>query len=36
MYASVGYEDLEDLFPWIQLKGAGIGGESRRAGLGFE
>lgn len=36
MYVSIGYEDLEDLFPWIRLQGAGIAGESRRSGLGFE
>ena len=36
MYASLGYEDLEDLFPWIELKGSGTGGKSRRSGLGFE
>lgn len=36
MYVSLGYEDLEDLFPWIELKGTGITGESRRSGLGFE
>ena len=36
MYASLGYEDLEDLFPWVQLKSAGTEGQSRRSGLGFE
>lgn len=36
MYASFGYEDLEDLFPWIDLKQSGTAGESRRSGLGFE
>ncbi len=36
MYASLGYEDLEDLFPWVELVGTGIGGKSKRSGLGFE
>lgn len=36
MYASFGYEDLDDLFPWIELKQSGTGGHSRRSGLGFD
>jgi len=36
MYASFGYEDLDDLFPWIELKQSGTGGQSRRSGLGFD
>ncbi|WVR08039.1 hypothetical protein IAU60_005083 [Kwoniella sp. DSM 27419] len=35
-YASLGFEDLADLFPWIDLKGSGAwDGEARRSGLGF-
>ncbi|WVW86886.1 hypothetical protein I302_108941 [Kwoniella bestiolae CBS 10118] len=36
MYASLGFEDLETLFPWIELKGSGgNSGEAKRSGLGF-
>ncbi|WWC65872.1 uncharacterized protein I303_108494 [Kwoniella dejecticola CBS 10117] len=36
MYASLGFEDLEALFPWVQLKGSGgNSGEAKRSGLGF-
>lgn len=37
MYASLGFEDLERLLPWVELKaGGGHSGEGRRAGLGFD
>ncbi|WWC92842.1 uncharacterized protein L201_007802 [Kwoniella dendrophila CBS 6074] len=36
MYASLGFEDVEALFPWIKLKGSGgNSGEAKRSGLGF-
>ncbi|WWC73655.1 uncharacterized protein I206_107627 [Kwoniella pini CBS 10737] len=36
MYASIGFEDLEILFPWIKLKGGGgNSSEAKRNGLGF-
>ncbi|WVF68231.1 hypothetical protein IAT40_002996 [Kwoniella sp. CBS 6097] len=36
MYASLGFEDLEALFPWIELKSSGAwNGDPRRSGLGF-
>ncbi|OCF61831.1 hypothetical protein L486_01493 [Kwoniella mangroviensis CBS 10435] len=36
MYASLGFEDLETLFPWIELEGSGgNSGEAKRSGLGF-
>jgi len=37
MYLSMGFEDLEVIMPWIELKGGGgSGGAARRPGLGFE
>ncbi|WVQ95783.1 hypothetical protein IAU59_002882 [Kwoniella sp. CBS 9459] len=36
MYASLGFEDVEAIFPWIELKSSGAwNGDSRRSGLGF-
>ncbi|OCF42644.1 hypothetical protein I317_03503 [Kwoniella heveanensis CBS 569] len=36
MYASLGFEDIEAIFPWVELKSSGAwNGESRRSGLGF-
>jgi hypothetical protein len=36
MYASLGFEDLETLFGWVDLKGGGgNSSEARRPGLGF-
>lgn len=37
MYASLGFEDLDRLLPWVELKGGGgNSAEARRAGLGFD
>ncbi|WRT69738.1 uncharacterized protein IL334_006729 [Kwoniella shivajii] len=36
MFASLGFEDVEALFPWIEFKGSGgNSGEAKRSGLGF-
>ncbi|ORY34678.1 hypothetical protein BCR39DRAFT_513984 [Naematelia encephala] len=37
MYVSLGFEDLEGIAPWIELKGGGgNSGDARRGGLGFD
>lgn len=35
MYASLGWEDISSLFPWIEFRGSGMG-DGMRNGLGFE
>lgn len=35
-YASLGWEDLEALLPWLTLQGSGQLNEPRRSGMGFE
>jgi hypothetical protein len=37
MYCSVGFEDLEGLMPWVELRGGGgNSSEAMRGGMGFE
>jgi len=37
MYASLGFEDLEVIAPWLELRGGGgNSSEAKRSGLGFE
>ncbi|KAL7425200.1 hypothetical protein Q5752_000888 [Cryptotrichosporon argae] len=37
MYASLGFEDVDALFPWVRLKSAGAySADPRRSGMGFE
>ena len=36
MYASLGFEDLDAIMPWIELRGGGGNiADARRSGLGF-